>query len=193
MGKPRHPLPVQLFCGILSRDPDLLRRAGQLLTRSFGPIACESEIWPFTQTTYYDVEMGTGLLRQFIGFENVIRPDALPSIKLQTNKIERQMAEECALLDMVRPVNLDPGYLDPARLVLATTKDRSHRLYLGDGIYGEVTLQWRKDAWQPQEWTYPDYREPHYHLWFSTIRKRILERQESLRAQGERVPDNPAS
>lgn len=193
MGRPRSPLPVTLVCGLLSRDRDLLRRARQLVSRCFGAIACESEIWPFTQTTYYDVEMGTGLLRQFIGFENVVRPEALPSIKLQTNKIEQQMAEDCALLEVVRPVNIDPGYLDPARLVLATTKDRSHRLYLGDGIYGEVTLQWRKDAWQPQEWTYPDYREPHYHQWFSILRQRMLERQNSLGSPTDQGSDSHTS
>lgn len=188
MGKPHAPLPAKLFCGLLSGDPDLLRRVRQLLSRRYGPMDLESDLWPFTQTRYYDAEMGTGLVRQFVCFESLIRPDTLPRIKLETNTIEQQMADECTALDIARPVNIDPGYLDPARLVLATTKDRAHRLYLGDGIYGEITLQWRRDAWQPAEWTYPDYREPHYHAWFAALRQRVLDEQKRY-AQADQGSD----
>lgn len=159
-----------------------------MLQRRFGAIDRESDTWPFTQTTYYDAEMGPGLLRQFISFQGVIRPEILPAIKLETNRIEREMAEECELLKIARPVNLDPGYLDPARLVLATTKDRAHRLYLGDGIYGEVTLLWRNGTWQAAEWTYPDYRELHYHAWFADLRQRFLKEQKAFLQQGEEHP-----
>ena len=74
--------------------------------------------------------------------------------KLITNFIESDLSTGGA-----RRVNLDPGYMDAARVVLASTKDHAHRILLGKGIYGEVTLLYRDGAFRPLPWTYPDYRE----------------------------------
>jgi hypothetical protein len=89
--------------------------------------------------------------------------------------MEQQIAEERALLAVTRPVNIDPGYVDLGKLVLATTKDRAHRIYLQHGIYAEVTLQYAREAWQVSPWTYPDYREPRYHAFLSAVRERLHE------------------
>jgi hypothetical protein len=172
MGKPRTAQPVKLIVGLLSWDVDLLRRARHLLVRAYGPADLESEIWPFDQTDYYAAEMGPDLCRWFLSFDRLIRPDELAEIKRNTNELERQIADDCLLADRQRPVNLDPGYISLAKLVLATTKDRSHRLYLGAGIYGEVTLHYSEGAWQVWPWTYPDYRKPEYHAFFERVRER---------------------
>jgi hypothetical protein len=172
MARPRPAKPVKLFAGLLSGDVDLLRRARQLLTRRWGPIDLASDFWPFDQTDYYTPEMGPGLQRWFLSFENLVPPDHLAEIKLETNALEQRLAEDCLLADIPRPVNIDPGYVDLTKLVLATTKDRGHRIYLGHGIYAEVTLQYAHGTWQTLPWTYPDYTRPEYHAFFTRIRER---------------------
>ncbi len=184
MGKPRHALPVKLFVGLLSGDEDLLRRARQQLTKRFGPVDLESEIWPFDQTEYYTPEMGPGLKRWFLTFERPINPQGLPEIKLETNALENDIAEQCLRIEGGRPVNIDPGYVDLGKLVLATTKDRSHRIYLGHGIYAEVTLHFMNGAWQDWPWTYPDYRQAACHDFFLRVRERL---------RGQRRGDNGPS
>lgn len=175
MGRPKAAEPVALFCGLIGADMDLLRRARQLLVRQLGPTDLESEVWPFDQTDYYREEMGAELKRWFVSFRRLISPDAIAGIKRETNAIEQRLAEECAALEISRPVNLDPGYVELGKLVLATTKDRSHRIYLGHGIYAECTLYFAHNAWQTWPWTFPDYRQPEYHAFFLRVRERLLE------------------
>ncbi len=177
MGKPRPARLVKLLVGLLSGDPDLLRRARQLLVRRFGPVDAESDVWPFDQTDYYQDEMGPGLQRCFLGFTQLIPPDQLVEIKRETNAIEETIAADCAPLDIPRPVNIDPGYIDLTKLVLATTKDRGHRIYLGSGIYAEVTLMYAQGTWQVLPWTYPDYRRAEYHAFFSRLRAQLHQQQ----------------
>lgn len=177
MARPRSATPVKLIVGLLAGDIDLLRRARQLLKRAYGPVDLESDFWPFDQTDYYEPEMGPALVRCFFSFERLIRPDTLAEIKLRTNDLEETIARQCLLPDRPRPVNIDPGYLNLAQLVLATTKDRAHRIYVGLGIYAEVTLQYTGGEWQPWPWTYPDYREPGYHAFFARVRDRFREQR----------------
>jgi len=128
-----------------------------LLRGRFGPVDFESECVPFTQTGYYEKEFGSGLRRKFISFEKLIAPDKLAGIKLITNRIEAALSAGGR-----RKVNLDPGYLELAKFVLASTKDFSHRIYLAKGIYAEITLLYRSGAFRPLDWTYPDYRTEWY-------------------------------
>ncbi len=177
MGRIRKTEPVKLFCGLISGDEGLLKRAVALLARAFGEPDALSDVWPFDQTDYYREEMGPDLLRQFVSFGPLIDPGRLAGIKRETNALEQRLAEETAALEIERPVNIDPGYITPAKLVLATTKDRAHRIYLASGIYAEVTLVYVRGAWQPLEWTYPDYRTPGYHAFFERVRQRLLEQR----------------
>lgn len=181
-----------LFCGMLGSDPDLLRRARQLICRQFGPADTESERWPFDQTDYYTEEMGPHLQRCFVSFSRLIRPEALPEVKRFTNRTESQIADQAALPDIARPVNLDPGYLDLGKLVLATTKDRSHRIYLGQGIYAEVTLHFVGGAWQVWPWTYPDFHRPEYHAYFMTLRQRLIELRRAPETPPRETPEDPS-
>ena len=194
MARPRAAQPVKLLLGLLSGDPDLLRRARQLLVKRFGPTDVESPLWPFDETEYYAPEMGRGLQRQFLSFATLINPDRLVEIKHETNALEQQIAEDVVLPDIPRPVNIDPGYIDLARLVLATTKDRGHRIYLGHGIYAEVTLLYAAGGWQVQPWTYPDYRKPAAHAVFADMRARLRAQRQALgdAAAGEADADPAA-
>ena len=153
MGEVKEPKPVKLFLGLLIAKLPLLPQIYEALEKELGPIELSGELIDFTYTNYYESEMGAGLKRQFLSFRKLIAPDRLPEIKLFTNGLEKNFAEEGR-----RRVNLDPGYLTAANLVLATTKNFSHRLYLGKGIYGEVTLIFKGGKFEPLPWTYPDYR-----------------------------------
>lgn len=180
MSQPRTHRPVKLIAGLLSGDEDLLRRARQMLARRFGPVDLESDAWPFDATDYYRDEMGPGLLRRFVSFERLVRADALASVKLETNRMEAGIAEECLRPDIPRPVNIDPGYVDLSKLVLASTKDHAHRIYLSDGIYAEVTLHFADGAWRTWPWTYPDYRSAPCHAYFERVRLRLREQYRTL-------------
>lgn len=187
MGRIRAPHNVKLIVGLLSGDEDLLRRARQLLARSYGPVDLESEIWPFDQTNYYEPEMGPGLRRSFLSFENPVPPDRVPEIKRVTNELETVIGDDCLISEIARPVNIDPGYIDLSKLVLATTKDRAHRIYLGAGIFAEVTLLFAEAGWRELPWTYPDYKKPEYHEFFSRVRNRLVEQ---LRVGGAEVGES---
>ena len=192
MARPRAPQPVKLLCGLLSNDRDLLQRARQLLRKRFGTVDLRSEIWPFDQTDYYEAEMGSGLERRFVCFERPIPPDALPDIKLETNALEQQIADDCLLPDIARPVNIDPGYIDLSKLVLASTKDSGHRVYLARGIYAEVTLRYTHGKWVEHPWTYPDYRSSDCHTFFSEVRERLrLQRAEPARPAADKPDETP--
>jgi hypothetical protein len=104
-------------------------------------------------------------------------PERLAEIKRETNAWE-QMYRDAAKATEPRPLNLDPGYLTSAKLVLATTKDRDHRIYLGQGIYAEVTLHYQRGrGWQPRDWTYADYRSAEYHAFFGRCRDYLREQR----------------
>lgn len=167
MGIAHDPEPVRLIIGLLTRDRELLAEAITRLCQHFGPIQEQSQPTPFTHTTYYAQELGERPWRQFVTFRELVDPGQLPSIKLLTNRLEQEWTIEGR-----RQVNLDPGYVSLSKLVLATTKNHWHRLYLGQGIYGEVTLPYRQGAFQPQEWTYPDYRTPEHLDFFKAVRER---------------------
>jgi hypothetical protein len=192
MGKPRRVPPVKLFVGLLSGDADLLRRARQLLNKRWGPIDAETDPRPFDQTNYYLDEMGPNLLRQFICFEPLIAPHTIADVKHETNAIEARITEDCLLLDIPRPVNIDPGYLDVSKVVLATTKDAGHRICIGGRMFAEVTLQYRDGAWQPQPWTYPDYRTDETRDFFARRRDDFLaQRRARADAAWEADADEP--
>lgn len=164
-----------LVLAACSRYEAALDWASEQSTAHFGPIALVSEAFAFTETDYYTASMGTDLKKQFFAFERLIDPAALPDIKQASNRWESEYAAVGAHTEP-RPLNLDPGYVTPAKLVLASTKDHAHRIYLRDGIYAEITLAFRQRHWQPQDWTYPDYRREDYQRFFTQCRDRLLSR-----------------
>jgi len=175
VGDVRTPAPVRLFCGIIAATVEDRSRAVEALRAAFGDVEAEGGPWLFDDTDYYEDEMGPRLQRWFVAFREPVDPGQLAAIKLRTNAMEQAMAATEAGA-VKRRVNLDPGYLDAAKLVLATTKDFAHRLYLRDGIYAEVTLAFRKGRGVPQEWTYPDFRSGRYDPFFLELRRAWLER-----------------
>lgn len=157
MGRIRLPEPVKLVVAMLAREPTAFDEAADRLAALYGEIDYAGPPIPFDVSAYYDAEMGSGLARRFIAFRRLIDPGDLADAKLAAQALETEMSVEGR-----RRVNLDPGYLCAGKLVLATTKNQQHRIYLGKGVFAEVALRYRDGAWQPWEWTYRDYRSPEY-------------------------------
>jgi hypothetical protein len=175
MGAIRPHRPVLLLLAALSRHDEALLWARQQAEPSWGPVALASPAFPFTQTGYYEPTMGTDLRRAFFAFERLVDPGELAAIKRRTNQWE-SLYRDAAAWPEQRPLNLDPGYLTEAKLVLASTKDRDHRLYLDQGIYAEGTLYFQRGAWRIRPWTYPDYRQDGYHQFFAECRQYLRRR-----------------
>ena len=174
MTLPRPPEPVTLVCGMLSARPALLDEAERRLGALFGPVDLRSPLIEFDVTDYYEPQMGRDLKRRLVSFEQTIDPADIAGIKLATNTLERELAA----LDrsVPRPVNLDPGYVCGSKLVLATAKDRSQRLYVGRGVYVEITLEFRGGTFRPTPTTYRDYASDAYVDFFLEVRRQHLAR-----------------
>jgi hypothetical protein len=166
MGKPYPPHPVLLFVGALYREEKHLSAAKEKLRFFFGESAFESLPAPWDYSAYYEEELGSPVRRRFIFFREMINPGSLCDIKLKTNEIEDELSAGGK-----RTINLDPGYLAPHQVVLASTKNYSHRLYAGKGIYAEVTLVYRDGRYRPHMFTYRDYASGQYAEIFAMARK----------------------
>ncbi len=170
MGEIKSPAPVLLLIAAFADREEPLFRARERVVARFGPITAESETVRFDAfTDYYAASMGPALLKRFWAFRNLIDPSELPAIKRFTNALEDDFAAMCPG-GVARPLNLDPGYLDLGKLILASTKDHAHRVYLRDGIFAETTLIYTKKRWSPLPWTYPDYQSEAYHRFFDRCR-----------------------
>jgi hypothetical protein len=170
MAAPSIPKPVLIISAVISRHDCACEWACEKLALRFGEIALRSQPFDHHETTYYQPTMGPNLKKWFVAFANLADCANLADWKLATNRMEDEYAR-LGLYDEPRPLNLDPGYITEAKLVLATTKDRDHRLYLRDGIYAEVTLRYQAGGWRNQPWTYPDYQRADFHAFFLRCRE----------------------
>lgn len=181
MGEPAQPDPVKLMAGLLAVDEVWMDRALSRLQQMAGPCDLISELSPFAHTDYYQQEMGGPLQRRFVSFESLVEADSLAAWKLKTNALEQQLADDCRSPGS-RRVNVDPGYVDTGKLVLATTKNAGHRIYLGDGIFAEVTLRYANGDFHPLPWTYPDYAERQHRDLFCRFRDVYLQQLRQRRS-----------
>jgi len=189
MGSIRTFNPVKLFVGILMSESGRLAEVESRLSAEYGAIDFQSPVIPFTYTDYYRRETGDQILRTFFSFERLIEAGRLPDIKLWTNALEAELAATGTPSGNIqRPVNLDPGYIEHSKVILASTKNFYHRMYLGRGIFGEVTMHFRNNGWEFFPWTYPDYRSEDYRKFFLELRGRYRSQLKSMcviRQQGE--------
>jgi hypothetical protein len=165
---------------MLSAWPELLAAAGERLESAYGPLDLRTDVMPWDFTHYYDDEMGVPLHRQLVAAERLISPEQLGPIKQATNAIEAAFAAEAAGRPP-RPVNLDPGYVTESKLVLASTKDFAHRIYLGGGIFAEVTLTYARGRWVAHEHTFPDYASGAYDAFLTEVRNRLHQQLKAAR------------
>jgi hypothetical protein len=172
MGQILQPAKVKLIAGLLWGPNQFFGKAQEILARHFGAIDGQSQPWDFTYSDYYCDEMGHPLLRAFVSFEKLISAGDIVRIKLETNAMEQTLA-----LGAKRTINIDPGYVALGKMVLASTKDGSYRVYLGEGIYGQSTLYFEKGSYRPWSWTYPDYRDERTITFCNHVRERLQEQR----------------
>jgi phosphoribosylformylglycinamidine cyclo-ligase len=170
MGVPKSPSPAALFVAVLFAPTVSYDDVCAEVTKEFGDILEASPVFPFHHSDYYTAEMGGNLQKVFFLLARLIDPAAVAGWKLHAQEVEAQYTE-----DGKRKINFDPGYLDASKLVLATTKNYDHRIYLGRGIYGDVQLRFRLQKFHFNDWTYPDYRAPEHIVFFEKARARYFD------------------
>lgn len=154
MGKIQPPKPSLPFVAVTYNpliSKDLIE---ERLVSTFGEILVKSEPFHFNFTNYYEEEMGKNLLKFLLGFNCLLTEDHLPTLKLKSDKLEKEFSDDLGN----RKVNIDPGFLSESRVVLASTKNFSHRIYIGKGIFGEITLIYQNKKFISLPWTFPDYK-----------------------------------
>jgi len=169
MSRPQTPKPAKLVIGFFLKEKDLVVPVVKALIAKFGPVDISSSWLPFNFTTYYEPEMGEPLFRRMLAFETLIKQSVLSEIKQITNDLELEY-----LKNSKRMVNLDPGYMLRERFVLATGKNFSHRIYIGQRIYADLTLIYAKDRFIKLPWTYPDYAEQNMLIYLERVRNKYV-------------------
>ncbi len=170
-GTLRIPRLVKPVVAVMSADRELIPLATGRMSEILGEVDVESPAYVFDFTDYYHAEMGAPLFKQFFSFRQLQKPEFLPHLKRKTAACERMNRTPGG----GRPVNLDPGYWSDAKLVLASTKNYSHRICIGRRIFAEIILRYHKGKLQPMEWTYPDYRTTLALEFFEKVRKSYLQ------------------
>jgi len=165
--RPTEPLPAKLVIGVLTEDFQLISGIAAALVDRFGPVDMVSPWMAFSDTSYYEAEMGGPLFRRVFCFSRLVGQETLADIKRCTNAMEDDF-----LIKGSRRVNIDPGLLLHARFLLATAKDHAHRICIGKGIFADLTLIYRAGAFRPLPWTFPDYTEPSMIGFLTDVRRR---------------------
>ncbi|MBS3818098.1 DUF4416 family protein [bacterium] len=163
---------VKLICGIIANQEGVFEKSQEHLIHLFGSVDASSERFPFDFTDYYKKQMGPRLKRTFLSFTQLISPEKISEIKIQTNGLEEKIKSEFRAKRRV--VNLDPGYLTSSALIMATAKDYSHRIPLQHGIYAHLELMFKKNHVETLSWTYPDFKTEEYQRFFWKVRKIYL-------------------
>jgi hypothetical protein len=170
MATPKPPYPALLLVAIFSRYENVLDWVKEKVATEWGSVALASPRFDHSETSYYAAEMGPGLVKQFLIVEGLYDPARLSQTKLQSNAWEEEIARSGEYAES-RPLNIDPGYVTLSKLVLASAKDRAHRIYLADGIYAEECLYYLDRRWQSRPWTYPDYQRDDFQAFFVEARE----------------------
>ncbi len=174
----KDPLPVKVFAAVLWGTPEAWSQACTAMARIWGTCDCITDPVAFTYSDYYLAEMGPELKRQLVSFEPLVDPGDLPELKLAANTVEAQLCQA-----EKRTVNIDVGYLDYHKVVLASTKDGPRKVYVGKGMWADMCLIYEKGAFHPLPWTFMDLKSGIYDAFFQKTRMLY---KESLRRQYER-------
>jgi hypothetical protein len=177
MGRPTKPKNVCLISAIFYNDSIQISDVLEEMIRCYGHLDDRSEVFPFRHTRYYADEMGPSLSKFFMSFTTPFDPADLADVKRQTILLEDRFAR-----DGKRNVNIDPGYISAPKLVLATTKNFAHRIYIGKGIYGDVQLFWKNGKFVANPWTYPDYRTEEAFGFFTDVRNKYIRRLKTMQS-----------
>ena len=176
MAQPEQPLPVKYFIAVLFRDDECCAKVKNELVARWGRIDLEGTNHPFDVTDYYESEMGTPLYRRLLAFETLYVPTLIVAMKLQCNDIETALAHNGK-----RTINLDAGYLDHNKYLLASAKQAGQKVYLDRGIYADLSGRYKAGNYRPFEWTFPDFRDGRYDEELLAIRRLYREQIKQYR------------
>lgn len=182
MSRPQPAARAKLIIGFIVHDKTLAGWVVEALGASFGPLDLVSAWLPFEFTDYYAREMGAPLHRRLLAYKRTVGQDKLPDIKHITNRIEKRATDKGR-----RKVNIDPGILLPERFVLATGKNFTHRVYLGRGIYADLTLIYRNGTFHTLPWTYPDYADARHQAFLLQARRKLQRDQKEADRIGSEI------
>ena len=162
------PLPARLLVSVIYREERRFAEVLQCIEDRLGPVERTSGTFPFDMTEFYGKEMGAPLYRRFAVMERLVPRDALAAAKIGAEELEREFSEHG-----MRTVNLDPGMLTEENFLLATGKNYSHRVYLRDGVFADLTLVFRKGEYRALPWTYPDFAAAEIRAFLSEVREEL--------------------
>jgi hypothetical protein len=177
MARPAEPEPVKLLVAVLWADAEALRAALQGMAEWWGPIDFEGTDHSFDMTDYYETEMGPTLFRRLVSFQPLVSPESLVEVKLACNRREEEQRGLAG-----RRVNLDSGYLDHNKIVLASAKGLGQKIYIARGIYADLVARYGKGRYQPFEWTFPDFKDGRYDGELAEIRQRYLQQLRTIQS-----------
>lgn len=161
---------VKSIAGVLTNETELLGQALLDMEPIWGKADIIGEWLNFDHTTYYNEEMGEGLKRIFVSFENLVAPEKAGNFKLQASLIEDKFRK--GGVDKRRRVNIDPGYLDANKVVLITGKHGGHKIALATNIWADFLL-WYNKGWVALPWAFPDFRSGQLFPVFMKMRRRF--------------------
>ncbi|MEO0263088.1 MAG: DUF4416 family protein [candidate division WOR-3 bacterium] len=167
MAEPLKPIPVKLFTGIFFCEKDLILKLKENLIEKIGEIDYESEVFDFNFTDYYEKEMGKNIKRIFYSFKELIDPAKIVDIKYISFEIEKKFMDS----EGKRKINIDPGYMDFFKVVLASFKPGGYKIYLDKGVYADITLWYEKGKFKPLLTSFPDFKNNLYEKTFLKIRE----------------------
>jgi len=179
MTSPKPVRPVKLLVAILYREKQALMQATDALSRHWGEIDFAGTDHAFDMTDYYKAEMGEGLVRRLVSFSRLVPPESIRGAKLICNEIEERLMGKGG-----RRANLDIGYLDHHKVVLASVKGAGHKIHLGDGVWADLVGRYRDGRYQPFDWTFPDFSDGRYDDELASIRKMYLH-ESKTQTQGD--------
>lgn len=167
----------KLIIGVIYSDKEIFDSAMEQVIEKFGPVDMVSEEFSFSKefSNYYDDELGGEGIRRIYSFENLVDASEQAEIKEWTNELELKLA-----IDNNRKINLDPGFINHGRLMLATTKKAGFRIPLKRGIYTELTLFWAKGAWHKLPWSYRDYQSERVQKFITKVRAEYLAQRKEI-------------
>lgn len=167
----------KLIMGVIYHDVEVFERAMAILTEKFGEVEDMCEEFSFSKefSSYYDTELGGEGMRRIYSFKRLVDPSEQADIKTFTNELELSLSPEG-----MRLINLDPGFINHGRLMLATTKNTGFRVALKDGIYTELTLFYARGGWNKFPWTYRDYQSKKVQDFLTVVRKKYLEERKNI-------------
>ncbi len=181
MSEPSRADDVKLISSLFSCDKAFINEVIRVLEQRFGSVDWTSPELFFDRTQYYTKEMGWPLHRRFVSFRELISPQDVVEVKLETNRIENEFS-----VDDNRKINIDPGYISLERLILVTGKNYTHRIYLSKGIYADLTLIFNRGSFRPLEWTFKDYASPKIISLFNDVRERYKQQLSSALKRGHK-------